>query len=226
MKTNQELKNAALAALKGNWAQAILAAVFMCGVTVVLSSPTYIIDICSSEMSSIDYMDSMLLLMVSNIGFLLSLFLLYPLTLGYAVAHKDLLLYGDASVTRNTLRHAFSGYMRNVLAMLLTYLFTALWTLLFIIPGIVKSLAYSMTLYIIKDYPELSPNQAINLSIKMMKGHKFDLFCLSLSFIGWVFLSILTLGVGLIWLMPYMQTTMAAFYQDVKNDYIARETAI
>ena len=74
MKTNQELKNAALAALKGNWAQAILAAVFMCGVTVVLSSPTYIIDICSSEMSSIDYMDSMLLLMVSNIGFLLSLF--------------------------------------------------------------------------------------------------------------------------------------------------------
>ena len=83
-----------------------------------------------------------------------------------------------------------------------------------------------MTPFIIKDYPELSPNEAINLSIKMMDGHKFDLFCLSMSFMGWILLSILTLGVGLVRLMPYMETTVAAFYQDVKEEYMSIEKAI
>jgi uncharacterized membrane protein len=81
-------------------------------------------------------------------------------------------------------------------------------------------LAYSLTPYILKDYPELSANQAINLSMKMMKGHKFDLFWLFLSFIGWSILCIFTLGIGYLWLMPYMMTTMAAFYQEVKAEYI------
>ena len=53
----------------------------------------------------------------------------------------------------------------------------------------------------------------------MMKGHKFDLFWLFLSFIGWILLSILTLGIGLLWLAPYMYTAQAAFYEDVKADY-------
>jgi uncharacterized membrane protein len=109
--------------------------------------------------------------------------------------------------------------VRNAVSILLVYLYTALWTLLLIVPGIVKGLAYSLTPFIVKDNPQLSPNQAINLSMKMMKGHKFDLFYLYLSFIGWIFLAILTLGIGLLWVIPYMQTSMAAFYLDVKNDY-------
>jgi uncharacterized membrane protein len=139
--------------------------------------------------------------------------------LGYSVAHKDLLQNGDAAITRNTIRHAFSDYVRNAVSILLVYVYTALWTLLLIVPGIVKGLAYSLTPFIVKDNPELSPNEAINLSIKMMKGHKFDLFYLYLSFIGWILLAMLTLGIGLLWVIPYMQTAMAAFYLDVKNVY-------
>lgn len=229
MKTNQELKNEALAALKGNWAPAVLAAVLLVVITVMLSIPSYVADFFAQDVTSyedVDLTKLMISLMLTQIGGILSVFLLYPMSIGYAVAHKDLLLYGDASVTRNVIRHSFKGYFRNVLAMLLTYVFTALWMLLFIVPGLVKAYAYAMTPFIIKDYPELSPNQAINLSIKMMDGHKFDLFCLSMSFIGWILLSILTLGVGLVWLMPYMETTVAAFYQDVKEEYMSIEKAI
>ena len=79
-----------------------------------------------------------------------------------------------------------------------------------------------MTWFILEDEPELSPNKAIELSMAMMKGHKFDLFYLYLSFIGWGILSLFTLGIGLLWLTPYMYTSVAAFYQDVKADFMAK----
>lgn len=219
MKTNQELKNSALAALKGNWAPAVLGAIFFTFATCLITSPSYITNMAAFGMPLFDSINPKLLKVLSNSSFLLNFFLLYPLTLGYSVAHKDLLQNGDAAVTRNTIRHAFTDYVRNAVSILLVYVYTALWTLLFIVPGIVKGLAYSLTPFIVKDNPELSPNAAINLSMKMMKGHKFDLFYLYLSFIGWIFLAILTLGIGLLWVIPYMQTSMAAFYLDVKNDY-------
>ena len=83
-----------------------------------------------------------------------------------------------------------------------------------------------MTPFILVDNPELSANEAINLSKKMMKGHKFDLFWLELSFIGWILLGLLTLGIGYFWLMPYMYTSIAGFYQDVKADYESKQTLI
>ena len=100
-------------------------------------------------------------------------------------------------------------------------LLTFFWSLLFIIPGIVKGFSYAMTPFILDEYPELTPVEAIHRSRMMMRGHKFDLFYLSLSFIGWGLLGILTLGIGYLWLTPYMSTTMASFYEDVKAQYLA-----
>ena len=219
MKTNQELKNSALAALKGNWAPAVLGAIFFTFATCLITSPGYCANMAAFDMPFFNSINPKLLKIFSNSSFLLNFFLLYPLSLGYSVAHKELLQNGDAAITRNTVRLAFSDYVRNAVSILLVYLYTLLWTLLFIVPGIIKGLAYSLTPFIVKDNPQLSPNQAINLSMKMMKGHKFDLFYLYLSFVGWIFLAILTLGIGLLWVIPYMQTSMAAFYLDVKNDY-------
>lgn len=219
MKTNQELKNSALAALKGNWAPAVLGAIFFTFATCLITSPGYCANMAAFDMPFFNSINPKVLKIFSNSSFLLNFFLLYPLSLGYSVAHKELLQNGDAAITRNTVRLAFSDYVRNAVSILLVYLYTLLWTLLFIVPGIIKGLAYSLTPFIVKDNPQLSPNQAINLSMKMMKGHKFDLFYLYLSFIGWIFLAILTLGIGLLWVIPYMQTSMAAFYLDVKNDY-------
>jgi uncharacterized membrane protein len=219
MKTNQELKNSALAALKGNWAPAVLGAIFFTFATCLIASPGYCANMAAFDMPFFNSINPKLLKIFSNSSFLLNFFLLYPLSLGYSVAHKELLQNGDAAITRNTVRLAFSDYVRNAVSILLVYLYTLLWTLLFIVPGIIKGLAYSLTPFIVKDNPQLLPNEAINLSMKMMKGHKFDLFYLYLSFIGWIFLAILTLGIGLLWVIPYMQTSMAAFYLDVKNDY-------
>jgi uncharacterized membrane protein len=219
MKTNQELKNSALAALKGNWAPAVLGAIFFTFATCLITSPGYCANMAAFDMPFFNSINPKLLKIFSNSSFLLNFFLLYPLSLGYSVAHKELLQNGDAAITRNTVRLAFSDYVRNAVSILLVYLYTLLWTLLFIVPGIIKGLAYSLTPFIVKDNPQLLPNEAINLSMKMMKGHKFDLFYLYLSFIGWIFLAILTLGIGLLWVIPYMQASMAAFYLDVKNDY-------
>ena len=113
----------------------------------------------------------------------------------------------------------FSNWGHIVLGQLLMGIFIFLWRLLLIEPGIVKAYAYAMTPYILVERPELSVNEAIGLSRRMMKGRKFDLFYLHLSFIGWALLCILTLGIGFLWLYPYMMTAQAAFYCDVKADY-------
>ncbi len=94
-----------------------------------------------------------------------------------------------------------------------------LWSLLLIIPVIIKALSYSMTPYILRDRPDLQNNAAIELSMDMMQGHKADLFWLYLSFIGWAILCCLTLGIGFFWLDPYMSASVAAFYEDLKADY-------
>lgn len=102
--------------------------------------------------------------------------------------------------------------------MILSWAYTILWFLLLIIPGIIKGYSYAMTPYILEDRPELSGDKAIEESMRMMSGHKWELFCLHLSFIGWELLCILTLGIGQLWLVPYMQTAQAAFYENLKRE--------
>ena len=94
-------------------------------------------------------------------------------------------------------------------------LYTALWTLLFVVPGIIKSLSYAMTPFILEDHPELTASEAINRSKKLMDGHKMDLFILSLTFIGWEILSGLTFGIGFLFLNPYRNAAYAAFYRNI-----------
>lgn len=217
MKKNQDYKNAALAALKGNWAPAVVSTIVLFAMSFLIMIPALL------EGGQVaDHIVSSYIVNLTVILFF-PVLIYYPICMvGYTNAFKQLLVEGDSKVTRNMFSNTFKGYWNNALGVVLMILFVYLWMLLFIIPGIIKGFAYSMTPYILKDNPELSANQAINLSVKMMKGHKFDLLCLCLSFIGWGLLSILTLGIGYFWLMPYMYTSMAAFYQDVKNDYLTK----
>jgi len=91
-----------------------------------------------------------------------------------------------------------------------------LWTLLFIIPGIIKSLSYDMSYFILIDNPELSSNEARKKSMSLMRGNKWRLFCLYFSFIGWDLLCLLTLGVLSLWITPYKRTAVALFYESLK----------
>ncbi len=102
-----------------------------------------------------------------------------------------------------------------------TGLFTYLWTLLFIIPGIIKSYAYMMASYIIIENPEMGALDAITLSRRMMKGHKFEAFILDLSFIPWILLSVVTFGIAFIYVGPYMSATRANYYNRIKEAYYA-----
>lgn len=100
---------------------------------------------------------------------------------------------------------------------ILVFIFVFLWFLLLIIPGIIKSLSYSQVFYLLKDHPEFSITEAITESKKIMKGYKWKYFLLHLSFIGWGFLSIVTLGIGLLWLIPYISTSQATFYNNLNE---------
>lgn len=108
------------------------------------------------------------------------------------------------------------GLGNNIVAGILVQIFTFLWALLFIIPGIVKSYSYAMTYYILADNPDMAPTDAITESRKMMDGNKWRLFCLDLSFIGWYLLSILTLGILALWISPYNMMARAEFYESLK----------
>ena len=99
-------------------------------------------------------------------------------------------------------------------------LFTFLWSLLLFVPGIVKACSYSQAMYILADDPSLSPTEAINRSKAMMDGHKMEYFLLGLSFYGWILLGIFTLGILYIWLIPYMQATLANYYRSLKGEII------
>ena len=231
MKTNTDYKNAALSALKGNWAPAVLATVVFCLFTTAIVVPAEIpmmkgalgADTITAMANSgdinglMDYYSSMT--RWSSLSTLLGIFLYNVMVIGFSVTFLRLLTSGDNRLTANMFKVAFSNYWHKVWGMFLMGLFITLWSLLLIIPGIIKIFSYAMTPYILEENPELSANDAIDRSRAMMKGHKFDLFWLWLSFIGWGILCIFTLGIGLLWLAPYMQTAEAAFYEDVKADY-------
>lgn len=91
------------------------------------------------------------------------------------------------------------------------------WTLLLIVPGIIAALRYSMAGFIMAEYPGISAGEAIERSKAMMDGHKKELFLLELSFIGWILLSALTLGILSLWVTPYMQATYAVFYRKLAS---------
>lgn len=113
-------------------------------------------------------------------------------------------------------------YLDNVLTMFLKSLFIGLWTMLFIVPGIVKTYSYAMAEYIKMENPEIPANRAIELSRRMMDGHKWDLFVLDLSFLGWNILSGFTYGILMIlYVGPYYYAARAFAYEEIKAEAIA-----
>lgn len=209
MKSNQYYKNEAISALRGNWANALVATIILVALALFFSSN--------------DAINSYYQRIVINpfIGYSLSfisLFVLLPLAVGYSNSMRVLLETGDNRLANNSFSLGFGNWLHVVWGMILSTIYIFLWTLLLIIPGIIKSYSYALTPYILVEHPEMSANEAIEESMRLMDGHKFDLFYLQLSFIGWAILSILSLGLGFFWLIPYQMTAQAAFYRDIKNE--------
>lgn len=199
MDTNQGYKNRALANLDKAWAPAAIATLIFYVVTLAI---TYSIEFgIGSEYS------------------LLATLITLPLSYGILVLFLDF-ARGDKIENSKLFDGYKYGFQRIFTTGLLQLIYTVLWYLLLIIPGIIKSYSYSMTYYILKDNPELKNNAAIEKSMQMMDGHKMDLFLLHLSFIGWAILCLLTMGIGFIFLIPYIYTAQAHFYEDLKKQSI------
>jgi len=131
------------------------------------------------------------------------------LTLGYIVVIKNVCASEKPRV--ENLFDGFDQFGESVVTFILHEIFIILWSLLFIIPGIIKGYSYAMTFYILRD-EKISGTEAITKSREIMNGNKWKLFCLEFSYIGWILLSILTFGILLLWVIPKMETARYKFY--------------
>ena len=147
------------------------------------------------------------------IGWIATLLLAGAFVLG--LSGMALLVSRGLPVRTERLFDGFKNYGSSLALYLLIAIFTFLWTLLLIVPGIVKAYSYSMSYFILCDDPQLPANQARKRSMELMRGNKWRLFCLHFSFIGWFLLCLLTLGILSFWIIPYLYTAQAEFYRSL-----------
>lgn len=143
--------------------------------------------------------------------------------LNYGVARITVsLARGSGKVRLEDLISPFKEGVENVILLgLLTQIFVALWSLLLVIPGIVKAYAYSMAPFIQQDSEDKGWKSCMDRSTELMRGRKADLFMLDLSFIGWYILGALCLGIGIFFVVPYHLTARANFYESIKDSFIS-----
>lgn len=152
--------------------------------------------------------------LIPYVGWIVSICITGPLSLGSAYIYLNLTRGFEPDVSI-----LFSGFQRFVDTLVLTLLisiFTFLWSLLFIVPGIIKSISYSQAYYILAEHPEMTAKEALDESIDIMDGHKMDYFVLLLSFIPWMILVSITCGLASLYVSPYMTATLAHFYLAIK----------
>lgn len=208
MKSNKILKQEALDTIQGKWGSIIGAtAVYFLVMTVL-----------SFNVSPKAFAGNSIFILLFVFVYLLLRIVLTP-SLMIGINTYSLRFSRNQEVKISTLFEDFKSFVkmrRNLNLIFLRAIFTFLWYLLLLIPGIIASIAYSQAVFISIDEPGIGASDAIDKSKKMMDGYKWKYFLLSLSFIGWGILGIITLGIGFLWITPYMRITQARFYEDLK----------
>lgn len=149
---------------------------------------------------------------ILNIG---SVLIYGPLSLGLAKVLLKVL--EEQKINVEMLFSGFQDFSRSLVAGLLIGIYVFLWSLLLVVPGIIAAFSYSMTFFIMEENPQLSAQEALQASKNMIYGHKWRLFDLWFSFIGWFILCIISFGIALIYVAPYFHTALAVFYADLKQ---------
>ncbi len=249
MKCISEFRYIARTALRGNWLTAAIVAFVASLLGGTVSSGGVSVSVGgenNSQANWLSYLEPQILVTVVKILFILLILAVIGLIvsivaggaakLGYARYNLNLVDGNYASI--GDLFSQFDRLVDGFIMNLLIAVYTFLWMLLFIIPGIVKSFSYAMTPYILSEHPEYSPSYAISLSKEMMVGNKFRLFCLNLSFLGWgllaaipailavaalfagqiIFLPLILVSVILeLFVIAYDEAATAAFYREVSG---------
>ena len=190
MLTRAELKQQAKEQLKGN-----LGMLFLC--TLIVTAISFVIAL------------------IPVVGTVATYIIAPPLSLGLIMVYLSV-TYGE-KVEIGTLFNGFQCFGKSILLYILITIFTLLWSLLFIIPGIIKAYSYSMAFYILAENPDMTAKEALNESKLIMNGHKMELFVLQLSFISWILRTCITFGIVGIYVYPYMQLTTTNFYHNIKR---------
>jgi len=197
---NSELKSLARKQLKGRWGKmALYCFVYLAIITV----PSIVIGFNSDSMSS------------SNVEFtfdILSLIISGPISLG--ISYFCLNFIKDEEEIKDIL-FGFKKFGKAFVASLLTSIVTIIGFILLIVPGIIASFMFSQVYYILAENEDMSAIEAMKESARIMKGNKFRLFILGLSFIGWFILGVITLGIGFLWITPYYTITATNFYKEI-----------
>ena len=223
--SSSTLKNRAKLKLQGLYGQSLVVSLIYACIVSVCSSGSIAASF-TNAFQSFEYMDSgnmaadpfrfnVMFSPFSSIGTLAMFLLAGPLMVG--LAHYFLHLADRNNPQINDLFAHFKNFGNTLVLYLLTTIFTFLWSLLFIIPGIIAAMSYAMAPYILAEHPEIKASDAIKMSKDMMKGHKGEYFVLQLSFIGWYLLCILTFFIGFIFLSPYVSAAQAEFFNEVSG---------
>ena len=206
-----DLKEQALATLKGKWGSFVGLTFLYILLAGIASTTTQFGEIFTGSSFTT------LAMIMTGSGVLLTLLAL-PLQYGYYVAYlnssrQDLPAdIGDLFCGYKCFWKVLGTFLLMVLAIIGGFI-------LLVVPGIILCFAYAMVPYVLRDNPELSCTETMAKSREMMKGHKWELFVLYLSFIGWAILCVFTLFIGFLWLTPYMQMTETKFYEKIRTEY-------
>lgn len=214
MKTNSEIRQDAIAFMKGNWKPAVVVTLVYLLTIFVGSYVTALFGkiIGAPFGGSIEEI----------LNLILALLVVYPMT--YSLMKLFLSsVRGEQEIHAGGVFDIFKSpnYGKSIGLYALISIYTFLWALLLVVPGIIKSLSYALAPYILADNPELKADEAINRSMEMMQGHKMDLFLIILGYVGLALLSLIALGIPLLWLQPYYHVVFAKFYEEVKAAAIA-----
>ena len=216
MKTNSQIRHEALELMKGNWTSGVVVTLLF---LLVVSACATISSVAGLNLGSLAAGGNGTV--AESVGeilnLLVSIFVFYPLAMSLIIMYLSFVQRGEELSIKGLLNGFKSPYYgKSVVMYLLIAIYTFLWTLLLIVPGIIKGLSYSLAPYILAENPELTAGEAINRSMEMMKGYKMRLFLLSLGYLLLSLLSLLALGIPLLWLYPYYQVVIAKFYEEVK----------
>ncbi len=209
MRTNSEIRQESLAFMKGNWKPAVLVTlVYLLVIFAGSFVATLVGELIGKPMGES---------VGDLLGLLVTILLLYPMTFSLIRLFLGF-VRGEQEIHAGGLFGTFKSpdYGQSIGLYILISIYTFLWTLLLIVPGVIKSLSYALAPYILADNPELTAEESILRSIEMMQGHKMQFFLIVLGYTGLTILSLLALGIPLLWLQPYYQTVFAKFYEEVK----------
>ena len=229
MWTRSELKARAKASIKANYWQCLLVCIVIAVLAGNFISVEYNLDYQEFTLnlgSLTSYYNRPLLILsllsaslLGILGIIYNIFILNPLNVGKA---RYFLENREEPSSMEALLFTFrqKDYFNIVAIMFMCNLFIFLWTLLFIVPGIIKSIEYSQIAYILAENPGLNSHRVFQMTREMTMGNKWDIFVLYLSFIGWMILSSFTCGIVGVAVMPYMEATYAELYITLRDEYI------